>query len=146
MGASPGAWLLQEFVLRAGRDWPGSPLPPRRRRMVPKRCFSNAARVVAASRGGLDYCEGFVMSRNVGLAVHHAWAVDRQTGAVVDPTLAEPGRAAYVGVAIGPSERATWLVEGSSSVLAGPIALNLDYLLFREPSLADLPEIAAVRS
>jgi hypothetical protein len=141
-GSPPGAWLAQAFVLRVGSAWRGSPLSRRRQPMTPKQCFSNAAHIVASGRGRLKYCEGYVLTHDVGLPIHHAWALDTAADAVVDPTLAEPGLAAYVGILIEPAERAKWLVKGSSSVIMAPYVLNLEYMMFREPGLVEFPEVA----
>jgi hypothetical protein len=50
-----------------------------------KGCFGNAARLVLDYPDRFIYCEGFGES-GIGIPVHHAWAIDRETGLVADPT------------------------------------------------------------
>jgi hypothetical protein len=85
----------EDFVLRHGEVWTPQPLPSAYSPGVPKRCFLNAALLVAGSEG-LRYVEGYAVSDGVGLPIHHAWAVDAE-GRVVDPTWSVIGDA-YLGV------------------------------------------------
>lgn len=93
---------IEEFVLRHGEVWTPQELPRRFAPRQPKACFFNAATIVRqARRSGrrpLRYVEGFATTAGLGLAVHHAWAVDEE-GLVIDPTWTTAGPGiAYLGI------------------------------------------------
>lgn len=95
---------LHDFVLKHGEIWQGQKLPSKYRLRPIKRCFQNTYNLVRRSKA-LTYCEGFVASVEIPLAIHHAWAVNAK-GEVIDTTLrgyhdlgASGGdRAEYMGV------------------------------------------------
>jgi hypothetical protein len=88
LNANLGAWLMQEFVIKKGKEYPGRALPRPYRKMPPKQCFSNAGEL-ARRRPDLRYCEGFATSPYVPIAFHHAWLVDIKDE-VIDPTVLTP--------------------------------------------------------
>jgi hypothetical protein len=47
-------------------------------------CFANACRLVRSNPQRYAYCEGYAFAG--AIPVHHAWAIDRHTGMVVDNT------------------------------------------------------------
>lgn len=94
--ANPGAWLMQEFVVRMGTEYPARPLPTGIPKMQPRYCFGNAADLVKRRRN-LRYCEGFAARPDLPIAFHHAWVVDAGDG-IIDPTLDDPLEYEYIGV------------------------------------------------
>jgi len=77
----------------------GSPLPTGVPRGEAKQCYTNASQLVTENTEKYDYAEGFAYAPGVsGLAFQHAWAVDRKTGAIVDPTWDNPEKARYFGI------------------------------------------------
>lgn len=96
MNANPGAWLMQEFVVRKGRVYPARSLPSKFPKMEPRFCFSNAASLMKRRRN-LRYCEGFAARPDWPIVFHHAWVVDTEDG-IIDPTLDDPTEYEYVGV------------------------------------------------
>lgn len=89
------AWLLYDFVLRYGKPYLAATLPKRYVRRMPKACFYNARTLVLRAKG-LEYCEGYALRPNLGLPMHHAWAVKGET--VIDPTWSEPETCEYLGI------------------------------------------------
>lgn len=102
IGANPGAWLRQEFVVRKGKEYVGRPLPAKFPKMPAKYCFHNAAQLVRRRRN-LRYCEGFITNDGMPLTIHHAWVLDADDG-VVDPTVEAPETWEYMGVAFTADE------------------------------------------
>ena len=62
LGASPGAWLTGELLVRWGITFNPAPLPAKIERGVPRACFYNARKLVARRRGTLRYAEGLAMA------------------------------------------------------------------------------------
>lgn len=97
----------QELVLRFGRPFKLTPLPPVLKDFlwmaVPRACFANCLAYTLAGPGNLVYCEGYAIVDNQPVEHHHAWLADEQTGECYDVTwLGEkngprPG-AAYYGI------------------------------------------------
>ena len=85
---SASNWLVDEFMLRNGKHYPGCKLPGRYALRMPRACFYNARKLVLGSKS-LLYSEGYAARRDLdGFGMFfHAWALDRE-GGVVDPTLA----------------------------------------------------------
>ena len=87
-------YLLQEFILRHGQQFTAQHLPKRYKMRVPKNCFYNAQALARRSQRltrpaysfALRYVEGYVLSPNVPILIHHAWCVDRDDR-VIDVTL-----------------------------------------------------------
>jgi hypothetical protein len=96
---------FQELVLDKGRPYRAMPLPPLVMRGPPGRCYTNTIALVrdpllrmpSELAPFLTYVEGFAIAFDSGLAVHHAWAVDRH-GQVWDRTWSDPEHAAYFGI------------------------------------------------
>ena len=93
---------LEDFVLREGIDMHLTATKPKGRKGTPKACFSNAARKVIGN-GAFSYAEGFMLSPDLPIAIHHAWCVTPE-GTVVDPTLGWREGAAYRGVVFSHDE------------------------------------------
>ena len=62
----------EELILRHGRVFPRAKTAPALR--IPKACFQLSYRMATKLRSQWVYCEGFAISRRLGLAIHHAWA------------------------------------------------------------------------
>lgn len=54
---------------------------------APNNCFENAGEIVLSMLGDYDYVEGFVISDNLAILIHHAWIVDNSTGDIYETTL-----------------------------------------------------------
>ena len=74
-----------DFVLAHGEIWLGQKLPGKYRLRPIKQCFRNTWDLVRRSKA-LTYVEGFVISRELPMPFHHAWAVNRKNE-VIDTTL-----------------------------------------------------------
>jgi hypothetical protein len=132
------AWLLYDFVLRYGKVYGGEPLPKRYIRRAPKACFYNARGLVLAAKG-LEYCEGYVLRADLGIPIHHAWAV--KAGKVIDPTLRDPENCEYLGITfdrryLEPSLRY------SGQLLTAYEGLRVDFLKGLYPEYAPVIEQA----
>jgi hypothetical protein len=138
IGANAGAWLIPEFVLRAGIDCIPQPLPRGYRRRTPKMCFANTAALVRRALG-LTYVEGYVATSRVMFPVHHAWAINADNE-VIDPTLGDPALCAYVGVPITREDYETLTRKGkSASALLDEVGcVRVDYMAERCPALREL--------
>jgi hypothetical protein len=136
--APPGGWLVQEFVLRQGRDFQGNPLPRGYRPMTPQRCFDNAAALAFDRRRKrpLTYMEGFIAFPGMPITIHHAWVLDEASGLLVDPTLSDPENYGYMGVAITREEYQLWKPPATSAVLSSSMRINVEFLTRRDPDLA----------
>lgn len=81
-----GYHSFAEFLLKHGLRFNVSPdragLPAWVKPMVPKECFSNAAKLAIRHPDKLAYVEGYAAGI---IPLSHAWCVDRD-GEVVDPT------------------------------------------------------------
>jgi hypothetical protein len=87
---------VEDIVLRHGRPYDGRALPESYEPGEKKQCFSNALDTMVSNPDDLTYVEGFAISDDGIIAVHHAWCVDVD-GNVVDTTWPEPG-GTYFGV------------------------------------------------
>ena len=87
---------VEEFVLREGTPMSPPQTDPEIERGTPNECFANATHFVLNHPDHL-YAEGYMMSADLPIAIHHAWAVNR-AGEVIDPTLGWREGAAYLGV------------------------------------------------
>jgi hypothetical protein len=95
IGANPGSWMIQRYILAKGQSFRARPLPIKYPAMIPKACFQNARRLAGRYRS-LRYVEGFATTNHMpGWPIHHGWCIDR-TGGVVDPTWTDGS--AYYGV------------------------------------------------
>lgn len=101
MGAQHAPARINDYLARAGaKDWEAAPLPPNVERGEPSNCYENASQLMLFNRD-LDYCEGIAYPAEGaagGMAFLHAWAVDRKTGRVIDPTWDKPEKCRYYGV------------------------------------------------
>ncbi|MCT7986457.1 hypothetical protein NG796_24605 [Laspinema sp. A4] len=63
-------------------------------------CYQNCYQLLGPNKN-LHYCEGYATSKNLDMALPHAWLVD-ETGAVVEPTWTnlELEEVAYFGVVL----------------------------------------------
>jgi hypothetical protein len=136
--APPGAWMTQEFLVRLGIECAAQPLPAKYPKMTEKYCFDNTAKLVRR-RTGLRYCEGYVVRDGFPISIHHAWAIDWENR-VIDPTLGEPERYAYLGYPVALAKRKRWLSRGSESVLDTGSGINFKFMLRECPALIDLIE------
>lgn len=136
---------IEQLLLEFGADWTPAVKPKRLVWATPKFCFYNSHTLCARSDRYV-YCEGYCLPDFPGgfpFPVHHGWAVDRETGLVVDVTLREPA-VCYVGLAFTPTYRKHWWGKNSGSdncsVLAGVSELlrlhrdELDSILWRHTS------------
>lgn len=138
LNANLGAWLMQEFVIKKGKEYPGRALPRPYRKMPPKQCFSNAGEL-ARRRPDLRYCEGFATSPYVPMAFHHAWLLDIKQE-VIDPTVLTPADYQYVGVSYSWEEyRAAMANRRLPSLFLDDLdRVNVRFLLKECPELAEL--------
>jgi len=141
LNASPGAWMMAEFVLRAGIDCTAQALPSIYRRRMPKQCFANTAALVRRAKG-LTYVEGFTMCPRVPFPVHHAWAINVDNE-VIDLTLSDPELCSYCGVTFtrGEYEAATRTGRGgksASALLDWVGCIRADMMTTRCPDLIGL--------
>lgn len=90
---------VEDFLLRHGREFEPSPFPKRYSRGGLSQCFHNSRVLVSRAKGNLRYVEGYAMTKEVCIPLHHAWCVDKQDH-VVDPTWAREGQTpiGYFGV------------------------------------------------
>jgi hypothetical protein len=91
---------LSGYLESKGKEWEAAPLPSGTPPGVPQECYSNATKLVL-SNPNLDYVEGIAYpawSGPGGFGFLHGWAVDRNTGRVVDNTWDNPQGAKYFGV------------------------------------------------
>jgi hypothetical protein len=93
---------IEDFLFAHARAFVYARLPAAIAPLTPRYCYHNAGVIVLDNPARYAYVEGIAMSGDFGLPVDHAWAVDRQTGVVVDPTWperpAENAVRAYFGV------------------------------------------------
>lgn len=141
--APPGSWMMESFVLRQGRDYPGRALPRRYKRGMPNACFQNSAALVDR-HPSLRYCEGFLWLPGMPFALHHAWTLDRK-GRVVDVTLDDPAAYEFRGVTFGIyAYHANLRRHGSCSLLHTGAIVNVETILARDPGMkALLPPLPA---
>lgn len=93
MMASQQDSSLALLCLEHGKVWSGVDRAPVRAGPA-KRCFESAT-LLALGDTSLTYVEGYGCTRQIGIAIHHAWVVDPQ-GRVLDPTWKEG--VAYCGL------------------------------------------------
>jgi hypothetical protein len=102
IGAQIRTPMISAYLKKNGaKVQKGSPLPKDVSRGEPHECYSNATRLVMDAPDRFDYCEGFAYPDGTslgGMAVQHAWAIDKKTGAVVDNTWDKPEESRYFGV------------------------------------------------
>ena len=113
LNASPGAWLMEEMVVRFGADYPATALPANFRRMTPKACFANV-RSLVRSRPRMTYVEGYAMRPGI-FPVPHAWAVGAD-GVAIDPTWERSEECEYVGIAFTSDQFCQWKSSHSTSL------------------------------
>lgn len=71
---------------------------PLRGSMKKQECYANAY-ALASNESAYRYCEGHATTKSLGLAIAHAWVIDRD-GKVIDPTWKDGDH--YFGVAFTP--------------------------------------------
>lgn len=105
------AGKVGQIVLGSGAQFkvPAEPPPIKLRR--PKECFENATQLVLEDPDRYDYCEGFVVSTHTPIPIHHAWAVEKETGHAVDPTLGWRPNSAYFGIQMSRTELVQQLLK-----------------------------------
>jgi len=88
----------EDFVLKNGKVFTSQKYPEKyeKYRGEMKLCFTNAFDL-SQRFPELTYVEGYGMSSNIPLAIHHAFCVDKK-GNVVDPTWRDQEETAYFGV------------------------------------------------
>jgi hypothetical protein len=128
-------WVVDEFLLRNGREFYSQLLPVRYRRRPIKACFYNARQLVLRAKG-LRYAEGYAIGMDLPLLIHHAWAVDAKDR-VIDPTLRQPEMFEFFGIAfdqetIRPKECRY------SGVLATDYGWRVDFMNAFDPGIAGL--------
>jgi hypothetical protein len=134
--AAPGAWAMEEFLVRLGIECRAQALPDTYHRLTPHACFANAAYLVGRRRA-LRYCEGFVLHSGLPIPIHHAWAIDAQNR-VVDPTLRDPASYEFIGFPITLGERRRWTNRHSQSVFDTGCGRNLKFMVQHCPALIEL--------
>lgn len=88
---------MARFLRERGIPMAGEPLPPDMAFGKPRHAFRNAWNLTL--KGAVDYWEGYAWDSVCGdLPFHHAWCVDRRTGAVRDTTWQDTARTVYLGV------------------------------------------------
>jgi hypothetical protein len=137
--AAPGAWMAAEFLVRMGIECEAQSLPAKYSKMTEKYCFDNVSKLVGR-RTGLRYCEGYIARDDFPIPIHHAWAIDWENR-VIDPTLREPERYAYLGYPIALAKRKRWLSSHSLSVLDTGSGINFKFMLHECPELFDLIDV-----
>lgn len=134
--APPGAWFLQEFLVRVGIVGIAQPLPAKYPPMTPTYCFQNTA-ILVRRRRGLRYCEGYVIRNSFPFPIHHAWAIDANDR-VIDPTLERPEECQFLGFPIDLKERKKWVNRNSQSVFDTGMGRNIKFMMQHCPALLDL--------
>ena len=71
---------------------------PKRGTMAAGECYANAY-ALASSETAYRYCEGYATTKKLGIALPHAWVVDRDLK-VIDPTWVDGDQ--YFGVMFSP--------------------------------------------
>lgn len=90
---------LYGLTARHGVGRWGERLPPGMRKLANKLCFTHATSLMWRGRGRLIYCEGYALRRSMGMAVNHAWVLDRwENYRVIDNTWEAPVTGAYLGI------------------------------------------------
>jgi hypothetical protein len=131
-------WVLQEFILRHGRECVAQPLPRRFRKRIPKACYWNAQALVKQVGGRLAYCEGYVTLPKCPILILHAWALDDHDR-VIDPTIGEPGRSEYFGVPFGWKDFLRLRPRaGGGPFLDGPCGFQTGLWLEFDPSFKEV--------
>lgn len=114
-----------------------------------KQCFYNAQKLMLFNVDKYVYVEGFVTSPRVPIAIHHGWAVLKETLQLVDPTLKLdhdkryssgnivmgrlPDGWDYFGVPFKPEQvRSMWFETEN----AGPVAEHILYNEYRKEQSA----------
>lgn len=87
----PGGYY--DFLLKHSRIWDARPCPEAWAQGAPRECYRNAG-TLALAHPELTYVEGVATSF---IPTAHAWCVT-PAGQVVDPTWANPGQCAYLGI------------------------------------------------
>jgi len=85
--------VMERWILNYADAFDYSPRPDWCERRTPQECFRNAFLLAGEDRGielGLVYCEGFVLSSDIPILIHHGWCVTPD-GQVIDPTLPQAG-------------------------------------------------------
>lgn len=97
LAGSEQAFGPSTAVFRHGKPFkPSVDRTPWLKRGKPRNCFNNAT-VYAAGRDDVFYAEGYAVSPELVMPVHHAWLVDPD-GRVIDPTWIDVDDHAYFGI------------------------------------------------
>lgn len=120
---------MAQFIKANGAEYPVPSKPPPIKIGVPKECFSNAAALVIEHPDIYDYGEGFVLDGNIPFPIHHAFAIEKATGAVVDPTLGWDPTQRYFGIRMTRDQLAKQLLKNKVyGVLLGRHEMPTDIL------------------
>lgn len=129
---------LHELVAQKGTAYRPQPLPADKEHLRGPvgGCYKNVTDVVLGFDGhtpepGLTYVEGYALSAQIPLPIHHAWAVDGD-GNVLELTWPEPG-AEYLGI---PMSKETLFKAAAETGVYGVLGNGVDHLVETiEPSV-----------
>lgn len=139
-GALGAPAILERFCLRNGIEMRGAKRPRHVRKMRDRECFKNAADV--SLKRGLVYMEGYAMTDQLGIPVHHAWCFLEGYG-VIDPTWRDPECAWYLGVKIDARTLARQLFKNRFyGLLDTGAGLDVAFMTEIDPGMAALVEQA----
>ncbi|CAB4122544.1 hypothetical protein UFOVP28_12 [uncultured Caudovirales phage] len=119
---------LENWVLYHSKgEKAGQALPSMYERGTPKECFKNAGQH-ALWNNSLTYCEGFAISKRLGIPIHHAWLVDGD-GGVIDTTWSDPEECTYLGVEFPTSFLKRWTFKNKYwGLLSSDWGVNVDVM------------------
>lgn len=63
---------------------------------MPRQCYTNATQCALNSK--YLYVEGYVIPKDIGFPIEHAWVYDKAEGVHLDPTLSDPEGNEYFGI------------------------------------------------
>ena len=98
------------------------------RMRLPRQCYTNATQ--CALNPKYLYVEGYVIPKDIGFPVEHAWIYDKDEGVYLDPTLPDSEGNTYFGIKFPQS----MLLElaGSQELYSGNLLLTLSTNAFTE--------------
>ncbi len=88
---------VRAYVEEHGQEWQAQPVPDGYERGTAKECYKNASQLVMYNPEELRFVEGYASYKDTGIAVMHAWAVDKHDR-VIDVTVPNPTDWHYFGV------------------------------------------------
>lgn len=93
---------VEVFLLEHGEEFEANPRPDWVPQMTVKMCFANCFKLAMENQDKLAYCEGYVLSSDLPIPIHHAWCVE-EDGTLIEPTIgdkAEGETITYFGVKV----------------------------------------------